>query len=515
MAEVTTAKSLYEMLSRDRDVYIDRAEECAKYTIPFLFPKMGDNGATKYPTPYQAVGARGVNNLTSKLVLALFPPNTPFFRQDIRDDVLKFLESKPDDKQEIEQSLVQREQTVQKYFESSQMRVAMEVCLKQLIVSGNALLFFPPKEGGIKVYKLNSYVIQRDFVGNPIQIIAVDKMAINTLPYEVLGQLADDMSQRRGDEMIEVYTHITYSSKDRRFYSYQEIEGKRIAGYEQSYPKEVCPWIPVRLFKMDGEHYSRSYVEEYIGDLRTLEGLSKAIAEMSAIAASVIYLVNPNGITQVSKINKTKNGGYVAGRAEDITCLQLDKAQDMQTAKATADAIEQRLSYAFMLNSAVQRSAERVTAEEIRYVANELEDTLGGIYSILSQELQLPLANTLVNILSKRGEIPDVPNDIVSLSVTTGMEAIGRGHDQQKLSVFMQAIAQIPEAAAVVNWQGVARAWANSCNLDTTGLIKTPEEIEQEQQQAQMMQMMQAGVPNATKGVMDAMNQQQQGGNEQ
>ena len=151
MAEVTTAKSLYEMLSRDRDVYIDRAEECAKYTIPFLFPKRGDNGATRYPTPYQAVGARGVNNLTSKLVLALFPPNTPFFRQDIRDDVLKYLESKPDDKQEIEQSLVQREQTVQKYFESSQMRVAMEVCLKQLIVSGNALLFFPPKEGGIKV----------------------------------------------------------------------------------------------------------------------------------------------------------------------------------------------------------------------------------------------------------------------------------------------------------------------------------------------------------------------------
>lgn len=160
--------------------------------------------------------------------------------------------------------------------------------------------------------------------------------------------------------------------------------------------------IPVRLFKMDGEHYSRSYVEEYIGDLKTLEGLSKAIAEMSAIAASVIYLVRPNGVTQPSKIMKTKNGGFVTGNKEDVTCLSLDKTQDMQIAKMTADAIESRLSYAFMLNSAVQRSGERVTAEEIRYVANELEDTLGGIYSILSQELQLPLANTLLNILSKR-----------------------------------------------------------------------------------------------------------------
>lgn len=44
-----------------------------------------------------------------------------------------------------------------------------------------------------------------------------------------------------------------------------------------------------------------------------------------------------------------------------------------------------------LLNSAVQRNGERVTAEEIRYVAGELEDTLGGVYSLLSQELQLSL----------------------------------------------------------------------------------------------------------------------------
>ena len=37
-------------------------------------------------------------------------------------------------------------------------------------------------------------------------------------------------------------------------------------------------------------------------------------------------------------------------------------------------------------------------------------------------------------------------------------------------------------------------------------IIKTDEEIQQEQQQMQMAQMMQAGVPNATKGMMDAMN---------
>ena len=45
-------------------------------------------------------------------------------------------------------------------------------------------------------------------------------------------------------------------------------------------------------------------------------------------------------------------------------------------------------------------------------------------------------------------------------------------------------------------------------------MIKTAEQIQQEQQQAQMMAMVQAAVPNATKGAMDAMNQQTQGGSE-
>ena len=75
-----TAKALYERLKSDREPYKTRAEDCAKYTIPALFPKDMDNGSTDYETPYQSVGARGVNNLSSKLLLALFPANAPFFR---------------------------------------------------------------------------------------------------------------------------------------------------------------------------------------------------------------------------------------------------------------------------------------------------------------------------------------------------------------------------------------------------------------------------------------------------
>ena len=496
-----SAKAVYARLENDRKPYITRAEDAATYTIPSLFPKESDNGSTDYPTPYQSVGARGVNNLASKLMLALFPPNSPFFRLSVRDDVMQYLEQTPQDKQMIEQSLMQMEQVIQGYIESNQIRVTLHEALKQLVLAGNCMLYMPPKEGGIKLYRLNNYVVQRDAMGHVIQMVTVDKLAVATVPQDVLSMLGD---KKDPQEEVEIYTHIYFDEASQRYFSYQEVDEKPIAGYEQNFPADACPWIPLRLTKMDGEHYGRSYCEDYLGDLKTCEGLSKAIVEMSGIAAHVIYLVNPNGVTQVRKVAKCENGGFVAGRAEDITALQLDKYNDLRVTKETVDRVEDRLSYAFMLNSAVQRSGERVTAEEIRYVARELEDTLGGVYSILSQELQLPLVNRLLVQLQSMGMVAELPDNVVQPAITTGVEALGRGQDYNKLATFLQTIGQNPEAMSVIHWDAFTLAVATSCGLDTTGLVKTPEEIQQEQQQQMMMQMAQGAAPQLAKGFADA-----------
>ena len=497
-----TAKALYERLKSDREPYKTRAEDCAKYTIPALFPKEADNGSTDYETPYQSVGARGVNNLSSKLLLALFPANAPFFRLSVRDDVMDYLQQTPEVKQEIEQKLVQIEQTIQRYIENNQIRVTIHEALKQLVVAGNCLLFLPPKEGGIKLYRLNNYVVQRDAMGHVIQLVTVDRLSVATIPEDVLN--LSDTPYTDPAQQVDIYTHVYYNAEDNRYYSYQEIDEKLIPGYEQEFPVEACPWIPLRLMKMDGESYGRSYCEEYLGDLKTLEGLQKAIVELAAIAASIIYLVNPNGITQPRKLQRAKNGGFVPGRPDDVVPLQVQKTNDLQIAKGTADAIESRLSYAFMLNSAVQRQAERVTAEEIRYVAGELEDTLGGIYSILSQELQLPLVRRIMIQLMSTGQISELPQDIVQPAITTGVEALGRGHDLNKLTTFLSIVGQIPEATQVIEWSNFITAVASASNIDVTGIIKTPEQIQQEQQQAQMMQMGQAVAPEVAKGVIQS-----------
>jgi hypothetical protein len=497
-----TAKALYERLTSDRASYITRAEDCAEYTIPSLFPKDGSNGSTTFDTPYQSIGARGVNNLGSKLMLALFPPNDTFFRLTPGEEAEADLANQPEMREQVEQALAVLENRAVSYAEAHQYRVTLAEAIKVLVVTGNCLLFLPPKEGGMKLYKLNSYVLQRDALGNVVQLVAMDKIAYAALPDEVKSLVSKGGGQeKKPEDIITVYTHV-YLEND-VFYSYQEVEGEIVSGSEQQYPKDKTPWIPLRMVKMDGESYGRSFVEEYLGDLKSLEALSKAIVEMSAICANVLFLVNPNGITRPYKLSKAESGAFVPGRIEDVQALQMNKASDLQVAASTVTMLSDRLSFAFMLNSAVQRNGERVTAEEIRYVASELEDTLGGVYSILSQELQLPLVRRLLVQLEGTGQIPDLPDGLVEPTITTGLAAIGRGHDFNKMTTFSQIVSQNPEMAQVINWTVMAERIATGLSIDTTNLVKTPEQLQQEQQQQQMAGMAEKAAPQMAKGMMD------------
>lgn len=476
------AKATYDKLVADRAPYETRAENCAQYTIPALFPKASDNASTDYTTPWQAVGARGLNNLASKLMLALFPL-APWMRLTISEFQAKQLLSDPAGLAKVDEGLSMVERILMAYMESNGYRPTFFEALKQLVVAGNCLLYIKePEEAKFnppKLYKLSQYVCQRDPFGNVLQGVTLDRVAYAALPEDVRSSLDGD---REPDEEIEVYTHFYLDDESGDYMSYEEIDGKEVEGTEGQYPATACPWIPIRYVKMDGEHYGRSHCEEYLGDLRSLENLTESIVKFAMISSKIIGMVNPNGITQVRRLTKAQSGDFVPGRKQDIEFLQLEKTADFSVAKSVAEAIEARLSFCFMLNSAVQRSGERVTAEEIRYVAGELEDTLGGVYSILSQELQLPIVRVLLLQLQATSMIPDLPREAVEPTVSTGLEALGRGHDFDKLNRFLEAIIPLAQMQDPdLNTMNMKMRFANALGLDTAGLLKTEQERAMEQ----------------------------------
>lgn len=500
------AKAVYERLKNDRAPYETRAENCAQYTIPSLFPKSSDGASTDYTTPWQAVGARGLNNLASKLMLALFPMQT-WMKLTISEYEAKQLLDDPEGLAKVDEGLSMVERIIMNYIESNSYRVTLFEALKQLVVAGNVLLYMPEPESGkynpMKMYRLSSYVVQRDAYGNVLQMVTRDQIAFGALPEDVRKAVEGQGGEKKSDDLVDVYTHVYLDDESGEYLRYEEVEGEEVQGSDGSYPLDACPYIPIRMVRMDGESYGRSYCEEYLGDLRSLENLQEAIVKMSMISSKVLGLVNPAGITQPRRLTKAQTGDFVPGRPEDVHFLQLEKQADFTIAKAVSDQIESRLSYAFMLNSAVQRTGERVTAEEIRYVASELEDTLGGVYSILSQELQLPLVRVLLKQLQATQQIPELPKEAVEPTISTGLEAIGRGQDLDKLERCISAwaalapIAQDPD----INMSVVKLRIANAIGIDTSGLLKTDEQRQKEM----AMQAAQTGMDNGAAALGQGM----------
>ena len=481
---MNNAQSLYTKMESQRFSFLERARDCSRLTLPTVVPDEGHGPTQKFITPFQGVGARGVNNLASSLLLSLLPPNAPFFRLVLDDQALRQIEGIPEVKTEIERSLSDIEKAVMKEVETNNVRVSLFEALKHLIISGNCLMHFPT-DGGVRVFPLARYCVNRDPMGNPLKIITKESVSPDALPEEMLASVG--ATNANTDGSVDLYTCI-HKRPDSKWEVYQEVGGSEVPGSRGTFADDKLPYLPLRMYKVEGENYGRSYVEQYLGDLKSLEGLTQAIVEGAAAASKILFMVSPNGTTRARTLAKSPNGSIVEGSAADVTVLQSQKSADLSIAASTAQTITDRLAYAFLLTEGTIRQAERVTAEEVRLVTQSIERQLGGAFSLLSQELQLPLVNRMMSALQKKKKLPKLPKKYIQPAIITGIEALARGSDLNRLDFFLQGMAQTvgPEAIAqYVNLGEYIKRRATALGIDTQGLIKTEEQLMAEMQQAQ------------------------------
>jgi len=492
-----TAAGRYAQLQSARSTFDREAKESSKLTIPSLIPESTTGTRAKIKTPFQAVGARGVNSLASKLLFALLPPSTAFFKLSI--DSLELLKQGQEGLEtEIDKGLRTIETALMNEIEISNDRVAMFEALKHLIVGGNVLLYLTDE--GLKVYPLSKFVCKRDAVGNVLEIITQESVSPNALSPEFLEQIKkkENYDEKTMDSDLDIYTYVRRVNDD--FMWYQECKGEKIPGTDGRSKVDVSPWITLRFVRIDGEDYGRGYVEEYRGDLISLEALMQAIIEGAAASAKTIFLVNPNGVTRAATLAKAPNGAIREGSAADISVMQVGKAADFSVSQAVIQTITGRLEYAFLMARSVQRDAERVTAAEVTMMANELENSLGGIYSILTQEFQLPYLKRRMHMLVRSGKAPKLPEKLVKPKIVTGVQGLGRGNDRNKLIEFIGTVSQALGPDIMRQYMNVDEAikrLATSIGIDTANLVKTQEEIQAEMQAMQQQQLIQSLGPAA------------------
>ena len=500
-----SAKERYDALASDRTQYLDVARQASELTIPYLVHDDDTaTGARKLVSPWQSVGAKGVVTLSAKLMLSLLPPQTSFFKLQVDESQLG--DYGPEIKSDLDLAFAKVERTILEAIAASDDRVQVHQAMKHLVVAGNALIFMG--KAGLKLFPLNRYVVERDGNGNVLEIVTKESIS-KKIVQDLVPEMVKDGTHSYDDEddtECDVYTHVKVNGN--RVNWHQEVYDYIIPKSQGKSPLDITPWIPLRFNVVDGEGYGRGRVEEFIGDLKSLEALSQALVEGSAAAAKVVFTVSPSSSTKPQTLAAAGNGAIIQGRPDDIGVVQVGKTADFATAQSMMMQLEKRLSEAFLILSV--RQSERTTAEEVRMTQMELEQQLGGLFSLLTVEFLVPYLDRKLSVMQKDQTIPQIPKEFVKPTIVAGINALGRGQDRESLGMFLQTIAQTigPEAIMqFINTDEVIKRLAAASGIDVLNLVKSMQEIQGEQQAQMEQQMMMQEQQNAP--AMAAVEQKQ------
>lgn len=513
-----TAANRYQGMKPDREPYLLRARRFAKVTLPSLFREEGDNGTTETPEAWQSFGAYCVNNLASKVGLTVFPPGISPIRLDPSKQTIQDLIKLAADEQAkgnlmlaIDKGLREAELEFTKGITQDMDSVVFVKGMKYKLVGGTHG-YQQYTDGTWRGIIMDKFVCLRDGQGNLLEWVIEDDLVWDTLPKAVREHLQNvrpeekDASTGRMSPAYKVcvYTHGILNEEG-SWDIYQEACGYKIPNTGWNYEKDYLPFLFVPFNLLPGEHYGRAYVEDYESDLQGLDGGEEILTEGTAAAALLIRLVKPGGVTNKEALAKARNGAVITGDGNDVSVLQTNKNGDFQALEKRVETKEGRLAKAFLLSFSVQRQAERVTAEEIRYLAQALNEQLGSLYLELVKTFQAPWAKLKMAALMRAKRMTPLPKNQVNVQMATGAAALSRLAELQNLDDLTMPPNPIMQQAAarVIDPVVYFRQRAIKIGLNMDGLVKTQERLDKEDAAAaQQAQMAQLG-PNLVKGGAD------------
>lgn len=490
-----------------REETMNRCERYAGWTIPTVFP---DDPLMEYDEmqlDYQSVGAQAVTNLSNKILMALFQPSRPFFRMNLSAEQRQEILATGVKGAQIDAALAEAERAAMHSFNATNARIIMHDVMPQLIITGNSLLYAPTDTSQkMCAYSLRDYTIKRDLRGRLVKAIIKETKSVSGLSDE-LADTAMGAGYMPEDD-VSIYTGIQKVGKN-RFFVWQELEDicychKAVGIYD----KDTLPWIPLTWNLARGKDYGTGLVELYSGDFHKLSNLSEAIVDYTVVMTDVKNLVNPAGMTDVREITEAPSGAYVHGREEDIYIHQPQVGNVTDFLTNQFENTARRIGAAFLLNSAVTRNAERVTAVEIRQQAQELESSLGGVYTRLAVELQMPLAKRFLK------NIDPAFKDIEPV-IVTGLESLSRNSELDNFRAFMQdmiVLSDVPdEVKAWMSFGDIIATLGAGHGVDYKKFLKDEKQVEAEKQAAMQAQAQMAGMEAGAVASAEQQNQPVQG----
>jgi hypothetical protein len=484
--EFETASAVWSRLEGIRQPLMRRVERYAALTIPKVCLPDGFNVESKNQShDYQSLGAQAVNHVVNKLMIAMFAPSRPFFK--VQEGPTTKAQAAKANLTEVELGavLAKMERDSVKTLDGKGQRPKLYQINRHLVVTGNCLLVMDKDQ--LRVMGLKHYCVKRTHDGKVHTLVIREQMR-----FDELDTTIQDLWSRKYNRDSMVYHYRLICRTPQGGYTMKQYidEAKLPEKYDARWSAEKMPYHALAWDLTDEADYGTGLVEDYSGDFESLSVLSESIVTGAVVGTEFRWVANPNGMTSVDDLRDSVNGDVLAGSAKDVDTISPKVAEALKIAQSINADYIQRISRGFLMGSAVTRQAERVTAEEVRLTAMELEASFGGVYSALAPSLQTPVAKWLLTTAGT-----SIAGTDLDIAIITGLDALSRNGDLENLRLAMgdlAALANAPdELKARIKWQQLATFVGTGRGVDIAQFIMNDKEYGQvvaQQQAAQTAQ---------------------------
>lgn len=505
-----TPKAIFKRLYGKNASLLSRCEQYAAWTIPSKFPQENVSDDYQLATDFQSIGAKCVNNLLNKVMLAIFAPSRPFFRPELTQAEKKLLADEGLQGAALDAVLSQVAKLGMKNLEELQVRQILTEVIAQLLITGNSLLRFSESTGEFEQYTLRDYVVRRKNSGAVVEHVSRESAELQDMPQKVQDAYLNAYPGTQPHKILTLYTRVRKVGNVWK--QEQSIEDVMLPAGSAQYAEKDNPWRVLVWSLAPKRNYGTGPVEEAQNTFHALSVLSQAQVPGLVEMCRIVHLADPGGSTDALEFQNALSGSVINGKEGDITTPDLGgKMRDYATVEAKIEKLERTLSEMFLVATSAVRNAERVTAEEIRLLAQELETSMGGVYTRLSTDLQQWLASLAI----KRIQEPKLRK--LKVYVVTGMDALSANGDLDNLRALMSDLAitqNVPdEIKATIIWDSYVQLLAALHNVDYFKFLKSQDvaRAEQADQQAQVMDMQAAQVATEAAGQVAVNNLSNQG----
>lgn len=503
-----TPAQVWSRLAGIRQPVLERAERYAALTIPKLcLPEGHQQYSDSQANDFQSLGAQAVNHLANRLMMALFRPGDPFFRLDPGKDLRKKLAAANIKEEDLQVLLSDAELEAVNSLDRKSLRQKFYQASRHLITIGNVVVQRGKGNEPSRVYGLRNFCVKRMANGMLHTLAIAEKVKFDELDPAAQSQV----SGRQMDSEVTLYRVICRepAGNYKLRYAVDEVEllDPKFTGNYASLESLEKEYLVLGWDLADEHDYATGLVEEYEDDFMALSALSESLLDGSVLTTEMRWLVNPAGMTAIEDFRRSRNGDAMPGIEGDLAAVSGGDPKAIEAAIRVIEIYSQRLARGFLLQSAMVRDAERVTAEEIRAIAMELETAFGGVYSQLGNGWQRPVAHWCLEDV----DLGLPPGADIQVTVITGLEALSRNAQLEKLRAALGDLAlfeQLPDAMkARFNYDSIVKFVGMGRGINLSPHLKSEEQVRAEQQQAMNDQVStETGIAAGTAAAQAAAN---------